>query len=115
MPFEYLPRYLGRTLNAVAGAEDYDGWESERRDEDRVVGVMDTGFGREVRARIVDAYVQLTFKPSDGLSPLLLLHFRCWSVGALLDQIESDRIRLVSWRCFLMFSSHNSVMNITSS
>ena len=65
LPFEYLPRYLDRTIGEVnkgggssvgwGGTEDYEGLGRERKQEDGVVELMETRVARGARTRIVDA------------------------------------------------------------
>ena len=57
LPFDYLPRYLERAMEDVAGAgENYDAWGNEEKEEYGVVkNVMDTSFGRACRARVIVA------------------------------------------------------------
>ncbi|KAI9874799.1 MAG: hypothetical protein M1830_009257 [Pleopsidium flavum] len=82
LPFEFLPRYLDRTVGEVnaggggwGGTEDYDGFDKERRDEYKVVDLMDTGIGRAARAKIVDAcknYQLAIFYPARAIAAACL-------------------------------------------
>ncbi|KAI9770754.1 MAG: Cyclin- protein fam58a [Geoglossum simile] len=62
LPFEFLPRYLDRTLGELnaggagwGGTEDYDGMGREKRAEHKVVGLMETRIGRGCREEVVRA------------------------------------------------------------
>ena len=58
LALDYIPRYLQRVLEDIAGAgEDYDAWGKEEREEYGVIMGMDTGIGRACRARAVEACV----------------------------------------------------------
>jgi hypothetical protein len=64
LPFEFLPRYLDRTLGELnaggagwGGTEDYDGMGREERAEYKVVRLSETRIGRGCREEIVRAYV----------------------------------------------------------
>ncbi|MCJ1280734.1 hypothetical protein MMC26_000051 [Xylographa opegraphella] len=50
-PLVFLPRYLARALEPLAGLpeHEYARWTREARDEWGVVGLMETGLGRRVR------------------------------------------------------------------
>ncbi|KAI9777348.1 MAG: Cyclin- protein fam58a [Geoglossum umbratile] len=62
LPFEFLPRYLDRTLGELnsggagwGGTEDYDGMGKEQREEYKVVGLLETGIGRGCRGEVIRA------------------------------------------------------------
>ena len=57
LPLDYLPRYLERAMEDIAGAsENYDSWANEEKEEYGVVkNIMDTSFGRACRTKAVDA------------------------------------------------------------
>lgn len=57
LPHEFVPRYLARALEEVSNTgEDYDSWRKEEKEEYGVVeGMMETGFGRDCKAKAVKA------------------------------------------------------------
>jgi hypothetical protein len=62
LPFEFLPRYLDRTVGELntggegwGGTEDYEGMERPVKEEYAIVGMLETSIGRAVRARVVEA------------------------------------------------------------
>lgn len=57
LPLDYLPRYLERTMEDVAGAsESYDSWGKEEKEEYGVVkDAMNTSFGRACRSKAISA------------------------------------------------------------
>lgn len=57
LPLNYLPRYVERAMEDIAGAsEDYDSWGKEEKEEYGVVkDAMDTSFGRACRSKAISA------------------------------------------------------------
>ena len=57
LALEFLPRYLERTMEDIAGAgEDYGCWARDEKEEHRVVGeVIETGIGKACRAQAISA------------------------------------------------------------
>lgn len=57
LPLNYLPRYVERAMEDIAGAsEDYDSWGKEEKEEYGVVkDAMDTCFGRACRSKAISA------------------------------------------------------------
>lgn len=57
LPLEFVDRYLVRALDDVANTgEDYDSWGKEEKGEYGVVErMMETGIGRDCRAKAVKA------------------------------------------------------------
>ncbi|CAF9912457.1 hypothetical protein IMSHALPRED_000320 [Imshaugia aleurites] len=57
LPLDFLPRYLERAMEDVAGAsENYDAWGNEEKEEYGVVkDVMDTSIGRSCRSKAISA------------------------------------------------------------
>lgn len=60
---------IGAESEAVL--EDYDSWEKEQKEEDGVVGLMETRAGRAARAKVVQACV--VFPPSLCLIQMVLI------------------------------------------
>lgn len=57
VPLDYLPRYLKRAMEDVAGAsENYDSWGNEDKEEYGVVkDAMCTSIGRACRSKAISA------------------------------------------------------------
>ncbi|KAI9820698.1 MAG: hypothetical protein M1827_005067 [Pycnora praestabilis] len=128
LPFEFLPRYLDRTIGGIntggagwGGTEDYDGFGKEHRDEYKIVDLMETGTGRACRARAVEAcenYQLANFFPARAVAAACLhmtLKERGMKFGSnpqvWLEDVTSGRVELADFEEILGELKQNENQN----